>query len=75
MKQYPKILLGDFNAHCDSREGELVQSKSKLTLVKNAGIDCLFVKDLTGKAKETSVYPSDHPAIAASLLYESSSAQ
>ena len=75
MKQYPKILLGDFNTGCDSHEVALVQSKAKLTLVKNAGIDCLFVKDLTGKAKEISAYPSDHPAIVASFQYENSSVQ
>lgn len=73
MKQYPKILLGDFNTRCDSREVALVQSKAKLTLVKNAGIDCLFVKGLTGKATKISAYPSDHPAIVASLVYENSS--
>ena len=73
MKQYPKILLGDFNTRCDSREVALVQSKVKLTLLKNAGIDCLFVKGLTGKATKISAYPSDHPAIVARLQYENSS--
>lgn len=75
MQQYPKILLGDFNTRCDSREVALVQSKAKLTLVKDAGIDCLFVKDLTGKATEISAYPSDHPAIVAILQYKNCSVQ
>ena len=70
MKHYPKILLGDFNTDCESREVLLVQSKAKLTLLKNAGIDCLFVKGLTGKATKISAYPSDHPAIVASLKVE-----
>ncbi|WP_169338291.1 endonuclease/exonuclease/phosphatase family protein [Colwellia piezophila] len=75
VKQYPKILLGDFNSHCESKEVSLVQSNAGMTLIKNAGIDCLFVKNLTGKAKEIVAYPSDHPAIVASLVYPSSSAQ
>ncbi len=70
MKPYPKILLGDFNTRCDSREVALVQSNAKMTLLKNAGIDCLFVKGLTGKAKKISAYPSDHPAIVATLITE-----
>jgi len=70
MKPYPKILLGDFNTHCDSREVVLVQSNAKMTLLKNAGIDCLFVKGLTGKAKKINAYPSDHPAIVATLITE-----
>jgi hypothetical protein len=68
IKEYPKILLGDFNSKCDSKEVSVVQKKSKLTLLKNAGIDCLFVKGLTGKAKEVVAIPSDHPAIVATLI-------
>lgn len=68
INQYPKILLGDFNSACDSMEVSIVQKKSKLILLKNAGIDCLFVKALTGKAKEIVAYPSDHPAIVATLV-------
>ncbi len=73
--QYPKILLGDFNSQCDSREVILVQSKAKLTLVKSAGIDCLFVKGLTGRAKKIAAYPSDHLSIIASLRYLNDSVQ
>jgi len=71
--KYPKILLGDFNSQCDAKEPLLVQSNAKMFLLKNAGIDCLFVKGLTGKAKNISAYPSDHPAIIANLRYENSS--
>ncbi len=67
-RKYPKILLGDFNSKCDSKEAAMVQKKAKLTLLKNAGIDCLFVKGLTGKAKDIVAYPSDHPAIVATLV-------
>jgi endonuclease/exonuclease/phosphatase family metal-dependent hydrolase len=67
MKKHPKILLGDFNSGCDSKEVSIVQKKSKLILLKNAGIDCLFVKGLTGNAMEIVAYPSDHPAIVATL--------
>jgi len=65
--QYPKILLGDFNSQCDSTEVSLVKTKANMTLLKNAGIDCLFVKGLTGKAKKVAAHPSDHPAIVANL--------
>lgn len=68
IKIYPKILLGDFNSACDSKEALLVQKSSKLILLKDAGIDCLFVKGLTGKAKEIVAYPSDHPSIVATLI-------
>jgi endonuclease/exonuclease/phosphatase family metal-dependent hydrolase len=64
---YPKILLGDFNSRCDGKEASIVQSKAKMTLLKNAGIDCLFVKGLSGKAKKITAYPSDHPGIVATL--------
>jgi len=67
ISQYPKILLGDFNSRCNDREASLVQSKAKMTLLKNAGIDCLFVKGISGKAKKILAYPSDHPAIVAKL--------
>ena len=67
INEYPKILLGDFNSACDSKEATIVQKKSEMVLLKNAGIDCLFVKGLKGKAKEIVAYPSDHPAIVATL--------
>ncbi len=68
INEYPKILLGDFNSACDSKEASIVQKKSEMVLLKNAGIDCLFVKGLTGKAKKIVAYPSDHPAIVATLI-------
>jgi len=70
MKKYPKILLGDFNSQCDSKEALIVHNKAKMTLLKSAGIDCLFVKGLTGKAMDIVAYPSDHPAIVATLNME-----
>jgi endonuclease/exonuclease/phosphatase family metal-dependent hydrolase len=68
IKKYPTILLGDFNSACDSEEASIVQKKSEMVLLKNAGIDCLFVKGITGKAKGIAAYPSDHPAIVATLI-------
>jgi endonuclease/exonuclease/phosphatase family metal-dependent hydrolase len=68
MDQYPQILLGDFNSQCDGREVSLVQSKTKMTLLNNAGIDCLFVKGLAGKTKKIVADPSDHPGIVATLI-------
>lgn len=68
MNEYPKILLGDFNSQCDSSEVLLVQSKAKMSLLKHAGIDCLFVKGITGKAIKIVAEPSDHPAIVATLI-------
>jgi len=65
--KYPKILLGDFNSYCDGKEALLMQSSAKVTLLKDAGIDCLFVKGLDGKAKKINAYPSDHPSIIATL--------
>jgi len=67
VSHYPKILLGDFNSRCNGKEASLVQSKANMTLLKNAGIDCLFVKGLSGKAKKVQAYPSDHPTIVAKL--------
>lgn len=66
-KQYPQILLGDFNSQCDGTEVSLVKEKANMILLKNAGIDCLFVKGLSGKAKKIKAYPSDHPSIVATL--------
>ncbi|MGL1955735.1 MAG: endonuclease/exonuclease/phosphatase family protein [Colwellia sp.] len=66
--QYPKILLGDFNSKCAGKEASIAQEKAKMTLLKNSGIDCLFVKGLSGKAKTIVAYPSDHPSIVATLL-------
>jgi len=65
--QYSKILLGDFNSQCDSKEVTVLQKIAKMNLLKHAGIDCLFVKDLTGKAKTILALPSDHLAIVAVL--------
>ena len=67
MKDYPKILLGDFNTTCVGKETSLLQQKTKMVLLKNAGIDCLFVEGITGKAKKVVADPSDHPAIVATL--------
>ena len=39
-----------------------------MVLLKKAGIDCLFIKGLTGKAKTIVAYPSDHPTIVATLV-------
>jgi endonuclease/exonuclease/phosphatase family metal-dependent hydrolase len=65
--QYPKILLGDFNSLCDAQDLSTVQKKANMTLLVNAGIDCLFVKGLIGKAKKIVAHPSDHPGIVATL--------
>jgi endonuclease/exonuclease/phosphatase family metal-dependent hydrolase len=65
--QYPKILLGDFNSQCDGKEASIAKSKSKMRLLLNAGIDCIFVKGLSGSAKTIVAYPSDHPGIVATL--------
>lgn len=74
MNQYPQILLGDFNSQCDSSESLLMQSKSKskskLTLLKSAGIDCVFVNGITGTDDKIQAYPSDHPSIVATLINE-----
>ena len=67
MKDYPKILLGDFNTTCVGKETSLLQQKTKMVLLKNAGIDCLFVEGITGRAKKIVADPSDHPAIVATL--------
>lgn len=65
--QDAKILLGDFNSQCEGKEVSLIQTTTKMHLLKNAGIDCLFIKGLSGKAKKIPAYPSDHPAIIAKL--------
>ncbi|MFT5757969.1 MAG: endonuclease/exonuclease/phosphatase family metal-dependent hydrolase [Alteromonadaceae bacterium] len=66
--QYPKILLGDFNSRCNDSEASIVRTTAEMTLLKNAGIDCIFVKGLTGNAKKIIAYPSDHPSIVATLV-------
>ncbi|MCO4800202.1 MAG: endonuclease/exonuclease/phosphatase family protein [Colwelliaceae bacterium] len=65
--QYPTILLGDFNSSCFGDEVSIVQSKTKMSLFANAGIDCLLIKGLSGHSKTINAYPSDHPAIIATL--------
>jgi len=74
-EQYPQILLGDFNSQCDGNEVSLVKEKANMTLLKNAGIDCLFVKGLSGKAKKIKADPSDHPSIVATLISNNISVQ
>jgi len=64
---YPKILLGDFNSQCDGKEVSITESDSKMNLLNDAGIDCLFIKGLSGKAEKIQAYPSDHPAIVAKI--------
>jgi len=68
--QYPKILLGDFNSDCQGKTASMLQSTTKMVLLKGAGIDCILVKGLTGKANEIAAYPSDHPSIVATLIKE-----
>lgn len=65
--QYPTILLGDFNSSCIGDEVSIVQSKTKMSLLANAGIDCMIIKGLSGNANTINAYPSDHPAIFATL--------
>ena len=72
INQYPKILLGDFNSKCDSNEVSIIQSKARMTLLKNAGIDCFFVNGITGKAEKIAAYPSDHPSIVVTLINDNS---
>ena len=66
-KQYPAILLGDFNSSCDGDDVGIVQTKTKMSLLANAGIDCLIIKGLIGDSKIINAYPSDHPGIIARL--------
>ncbi len=70
MQKHPQILLGYFNSKCDSEVVSIIQTKSKMTLLNSAGIDCLFVKGISGKAKQIVAYPSEHPAIVAKLNIE-----
>lgn len=65
--QYPAILLGDFNAQCDSAEVNIVAIKANMTLLKSAGIDCVFSKALVGVGKVISALPSDHQSIIATV--------
>ncbi len=62
-----QILLGDFNSQCDGKEVRSLQNLIELDLVESAGIDCLFVKGLSGKGTTINASPSDHPAIVATL--------
>jgi endonuclease/exonuclease/phosphatase family metal-dependent hydrolase len=73
LHKYPKVLLGDFNSQCDGKEARLLQSTTQVALMASAGIDCLFVKGLTGQGKVINASPSDHPAIVATLMIENSS--
>lgn len=68
---YPKILLGDFNSQCNGNEVSIVKDKTNMILLGNAGIDCIFIKGLTGSAKTIEAFPSDHPAIVAKLRINS----
>jgi len=65
---YPKLLLGDFNSSCSGFAASKVRLKAKMTLLKDAGIDCLFVQGISGKATEINAVPSDHPSIVATLI-------
>ncbi len=67
INNYPKILLGDFNSRCNGKEAISLQSKTGMLLLKDGGIDCLFVKGLKGRGEVIKAYPSDHPSIVATL--------
>lgn len=65
--QYPTILLGDFNAQCDSEEVNIVAVTANMTLLKSAGIDCVYSQGLVGFGRVLSAPPSDHPSIIATV--------
>jgi endonuclease/exonuclease/phosphatase family metal-dependent hydrolase len=67
MAKHRQILLGDFNSQCDGKEVRSLQNLIELNLVESAGIDCLFVKGLSGEGTTIEASPSDHPAIVATL--------
>jgi len=68
IKEYPTILVGDFNSQCNSKAVSMMQLKTKMTLLKHAGIDCIFTKKLEGNANVITASPSDHPSIIATLV-------
>lgn len=67
MSQYPTILLGDFNESCDEKAVSEVAANTQMTLLKSAGIDCIFTKAMVGTATVIAAQPSDHPSIIATL--------
>jgi len=60
-KNLPLILLGDFNMPCQQLES--MRKEANLTLLIDAGIDCIFANNFTGQGMQFPAPPSDHPGV------------
>ena len=66
----PVVLTGDFNTGCSSSETNTMVAESGIALIGDAGIDCIFARDLTGSSQRFSGGSSDHPGLDADLSNE-----
>ena len=64
----PLVLLGDFNTACSGVQAASMRQAGALKLIVDAGIDCIFVRGLSGQGTEFDAAPSDHPGIDATLF-------
>ncbi|MGL1902265.1 MAG: carbohydrate-binding protein [Fibrobacterales bacterium] len=65
----PTIVLGDFNSGCTGSEVQGLVSNAGMTLLGDAGIDCILVRGVSGTSERFSGWPSDHPSLDATLQY------
>ncbi|MGL1935158.1 MAG: carbohydrate-binding protein [Fibrobacterales bacterium] len=65
----PTIVLGDFNSGCTGSEVQGLVSNAGMTLLGDAGIDCILVRGASGTSERFSGWPSDHPSLDATLQY------
>ncbi|MDO6423285.1 carbohydrate-binding protein [Saccharophagus degradans] len=63
----PTVVVGDFNTGCTSHEVNTLNNEAGMTLIGNAGIDCILAKRFTGTAQIFDAAPSDHPSLDAVL--------
>jgi endonuclease/exonuclease/phosphatase family metal-dependent hydrolase len=63
----PVIVLGDFNEGCGGGNPDGMRSSASMTLIHNAGIDCVFSKQAPGSGYIIDATPSDHNAVVAEL--------
>jgi endonuclease/exonuclease/phosphatase family metal-dependent hydrolase len=63
----PVVVVGDFNAGCTGWEAKILLAEAEMSLIGNAGIDCIFAKGFGGTSQTFDGTPSDHPGIDAIL--------
>jgi len=67
LSHMPVVVVGDFNSGCRGHEVNTMIAEAGMTLIGDAGIDCIVTKGFTGTSQTFNASPSDHPGLDASL--------